>query len=40
MNSVIVPLNIQTVLKNGPKNKTIQSFEREDCVESKYIIEN
>ena len=28
------------VLMNGPKNKTIQSFDRKNHVESKYIIRN
>ena len=33
-------MDIHIVLKNGPKIKSIPSFERGDHVESKYIIKN
>ena len=33
-------MKIHKLLKNGPKNITIPSFERGDHVEFKYIIEN
>ena len=32
-------MEIHKVLENGPKAKTMPSFEREDHIESKYIIE-
>ena len=33
-------IRIHKVLMNGPKNKTIPSFDRENHVESKYVIRN
>ena len=36
----ICDIKIHKVLKNGPKNKAIPSFDRENHVESKYIIRN
>ena len=37
---IIHNINIHKVLKNGPKNKTIPSFDGENHAESKYIIRN
>ena len=40
MSEYLIEQNIQKVSKNGPKIKTIPSFERGYHIESKYIIDH